>query len=68
MTGKNRFTAFCFLGVCVATLILEILRGLKLTDLSPWLPMAIFVAVLIPVFIVWIVLTIFASTRLSQYK
>lgn len=68
MTGKNRFTAFCFLGVCVATLILETLNWLKLTDLSPWLPMAIFVAVLLPVFTVWIVVTIFASTRMSQYK
>jgi len=68
MTGKNLFTAFCFLGICVATAILVVLRLLKLTALSPWLPMAIFVALLLPVFIAWIVVVIFASTNVSQYK
>ena len=67
MIGKKLFIAFCFFGICVVTTILVVLHLLKLTSLSPWLPMAIFVALLIPVFIAWIGMTVFFSTKVSQY-
>lgn len=60
--------AFCFFGICVATLVLEILNWLQLTALSPWLPMVFFVALLLPVFIAWIAMVIFTGTKVSQYK